>query len=191
MRNRVHRASVAATARCALLFSLAVCGTGPALAATSETSAVLERRVKAALIHRFINYVEWPESAFNGPGAPFLIAVAGAEALVPELEELAAGRSVLDRPLAVRKLKESGSAKDVHILFVGRDEASQLPALLRAVPTNALIVTEWDDALQQGSVINFVLVDRHVRFEIALDTAQKRGIRLSSRLLSVAHRVRP
>ena len=35
------------------------------------------------------------------------------------------------------------------------------------------------------------LVDRHVRFEIALDTAQKRGIRLSSRLLSVAHRVRP
>jgi len=66
-----------------------------------------------------------------------------------------------------------------------------LGAILRAAPQNALVVTEWEHALKQGSVINFVIVDGQVRFEISLETAQRRNIRMSSRLLSVAHSVRP
>ena len=52
-----------------------------------------------------------------------------------------------------------------------------------------LIVTESDDALQHGSIINFVIVDGQVRFEVSLDAARRRNIHLSSRLLSVAHTV--
>ena len=37
---------------------------------------------------------------------------------------------------------------------------------------------------------NFVATERGVRFEIALDTADKSNLRLSSRLLSVAQSVR-
>jgi hypothetical protein len=51
-------------------------------------------------------------------------------------------------------------------------------------------VTESHGALAQGSMINFVLVDRRVRFEVALDAAEKNGLRLSSRLLAVAQQVR-
>jgi len=51
-------------------------------------------------------------------------------------------------------------------------------------------VTESDGALTQGSMINFVLVDRRVRFEVALDSAEKSGLKLSSRLLAVARQVR-
>jgi hypothetical protein len=49
-----------------------------------------------------------------------------------------------------------------------------------------LTVTENDGALALGGMINFRLVDDRVRFEVALDTAEKAGLRLSSRLLSVA-----
>jgi hypothetical protein len=61
---------------------------------------------------------------------------------------------------------------------------------VRNAPRNALIVTEWDGALAQGSIINFLIVEGRVRFEIALDAAEKRGLRLSSRLLTVAQSVR-
>jgi hypothetical protein len=54
-----------------------------------------------------------------------------------------------------------------------------------------LIVTESEGALRQGSVINFIVVDEHVRFEISLESARGRNIRLSSRLLSVAYHVQP
>jgi len=50
-------------------------------------------------------------------------------------------------------------------------------------------VTEVDGALSQGSVINFTLVDRRVRFEISLEAAEKHNLKLSSRLLAVAQQV--
>ena len=39
--------------------------------------------------------------------------------------------------------------------------------------------------------INLILVDGRVRFEVALDAAERSGLRLSSRLLALAHTVRP
>jgi hypothetical protein len=50
-------------------------------------------------------------------------------------------------------------------------------------------VTESADGLRNGSVINFIIVDGQVRFEVSLEAAQRRNLRLSSRLLSVAHTV--
>jgi len=51
-------------------------------------------------------------------------------------------------------------------------------------------VTESVGALAQGSVINFVIAERRVRFEVALDSAEKNKLKLSSRLLAVAQQVR-
>jgi hypothetical protein len=161
----------------------------PGLAVPADDgSTVLERRVKAALLYRFLNYVEWPEA--SSAGAPLTIGVVAADALATELAEATAGRVVNARPIVVRVLRpaEVGRA-DVHLLFIGRSEASQLSTLLRAVPPGVLIITESDDALQQGSIINLVLIEGQVRFEVSLDSARRRNIRLSARLLSVAHNV--
>jgi len=171
---------------CAFLLALSA----PLAAADADDAArLLERRVKAALLYRFINYVEWPESAFAASSTPFVIGVAGADPLAAELAEFAIDRTVLNRPLVVRRVQGAESIKDVQILFVGRQGSSQLPSLLRAAPPQALVVTDWDNALRGGSVINFLLVGGQVRFEVSLETAQRRNIRLSSRLLSVAHQV--
>ena len=161
----------------------------PAWTGAQDTAAVLERRVKAALLYRFISYVEWPESAFAKPESPFTIGIVGADALAAELAEFAAGRTVVKRPLAVRRLRASDPVPDVQLLFVGRSEAPQLGAILGAAPAHALIVTETEGALREGSVINFLVVDGQVRFEISLESARRRTIRLSSRLLSVAYNV--
>jgi hypothetical protein len=158
-------------------------------AAEEAAASLLERRVKAALLFRFVNYVDWPESAFPSSSAPFVIGVAGADQLHAELAEVAIGRSVLNRPLVVRRVQGPDAAKDVQILYVGHDMRSQFPGVMRAAPPGALVVTDWDSALRSGSVINFVLVGGQVRFEISLEAAQRRNIRLSSRLLSVAHQV--
>jgi hypothetical protein len=60
---------------------------------------------------------------------------------------------------------------------------------VRTLAPGSLVVTEWDNALREGSVINFVSVDGQVRFEVSLEAAQRRHLRLSARLLSVAHQV--
>jgi hypothetical protein len=158
--------------------------------AIDEAATLLERRVKAALLYRLTNYVEWPSTAFSSPDAPFNIGIAGADQLAAELTEFAAERRILNRPLLVQRRARSADAmKNAQVVFVGREEAAQLSNIIRSAPPSALIVTESEDGLRHGSVINFLVVDGQVRFEVSLEAAQRRNLRLSARLLSVAYAV--
>jgi hypothetical protein len=161
--------------------------TGPGQA--QDPQGDLEQRVKAAFLYQFAAYVEWPPAAFANADAPVTIGIVSADALADELEKMVVGRTVAGRLVAVKRLRAGELPAAVHILFVGGADAGRLSKIARGGQP-VLTVTESDGALAHGSMINFVLVDRRVRFEVALDTAQKSGLRLSSRLLAVAQDVR-
>ena len=175
--------------RCAAFACMAVLVVSGAGAADDD--ATLEQRVKAAFLYQFAGYVEWPPSSFAQTGSPVTIAVLGSESLAAELSQVVTGRTVSGRPVAVRRVKPGESLAGVHILFVGRAENARVAQLTQSGQSRAVLtVTESEGALAQGSMINFVLVERRVRFEIALDSAEKSGLKLSSRLLAVAQQVR-
>lgn len=167
---------------------LAVAAACPLAADAQDDAAVLERRVKGALLHRFIAYVEWPDSAFAASSSPLVIGILGNDTLAAELQAFTAGRTADRRPITVRRVRASDSLKDVHLLFIDNAERQQLDRAARAAPF-ALIVTEWPGALKQGSVINFIIVNDQLRFAVSLESARQRSLRISSRLLSVAHDV--
>ena len=160
-------------------------------AGAAEGEDALEQRVKAAFLYKFAGYVDWPAASFASADTPITIAVLGAEPLAVELSQVVAGRTVNNRNLAVRRLKPGEALTGVHILFVGSAEQSRMGQLARSAQQNAVLaVSESEGALSQGSMINFVVSDRRVRFEVGLDSAEKGGLRLSSRLLAVAQQVR-
>jgi len=160
-------------------------------AGADDEPETLEHRVKAAFLYKFAGYVEWPEASFTRPDTPVTIAVIGAEPLAAELVKAVTGRTVNDRPLAVKRLKAGESLAGVHVLFVGRGESARITQLAQtAQPRSILTVTESEGALTQGSVINFIVADRRVRFEVSLESAEKSKLKLSSRLLAVAQQVR-
>jgi hypothetical protein len=173
----------------ALLASLAGWPAGRADAAESDDA--LEHRVKAAFLYKFAGYVDWPPAAFAGADTPITIGVIGSEPLATELAQVVTGRTVNNRSIAVRRIKAGEALAGVHILFVGNAERARLSQHARnAQAHSVLTVSESEGALEQGSMINFVVADRRVRFEVALDSAEKGGLRLSSRLLAVAQQVR-
>ena len=149
------------------------------------TPPVLERSVKAAFLYKFLGYMEFPAD----PGPTLVVGVLGADEVAAELAQITSGRSAANRSITVRKLAEGDSLAGLHLLFVGAG-AAQPGAALRAAEKNGTVsVTEADDGLQSGSVINFRLVDERVRFEVSLPAAERCNVRLSSRLLSVAYHV--
>jgi hypothetical protein len=149
-------------------------------------------QVKAAFLYKFGAFVEWPPKAFAAPGTAFTIGVLGADGVAEELEQIGAGRSVHGRPIAVRRLKRGDALAGLHVLFVGRSEAAHLEGVLRAAKTQPLlVVTDAADGLPEGSVINFVLVENRLRFDIAVAAAERMQLRISSRLLAVARKVVP
>lgn len=161
-----------------------------ALPAFAQAEARAEIQIKAAFLYKFGGFVEWPANAFADPGSPFTIGVLGADALADELEEIASGRTVQGRRVAVRKLRSGATLAGLHVLFVGQSEGAHLAEILQGARGQALlIVTESEGALAHGSMINFVSVDDKVRFDVALPQAERGRLRISSRLLGVARRV--
>jgi hypothetical protein len=149
-----------------------------------------EYKVKAAFLYKFASYVEWPAQVFERPESPFVIGVAGAGTLGDELAQVVAGRSIGGRPVAIRKLRRGESASGLHILFIGHSDGERPSDVLASAKGRpVLTVTESEDAFALGSVINFVIVDDKVRFDVALREAELANLKVSSRLLSVARKV--
>jgi len=173
---------------CAFSIAVAAGFAGPRLAQADAQAD--EYRVKAAFLYKFGSYIEWPSRSFTRADSPVAIGVMGADALADELAQIVAGRSVNGRAVQVRKLRPGDPIAGLHILFIGRADDGRLPEVLAAARGRALLtVTESDEALELGSMINFVVVDDKVRFDVAPPPADSGNLRISARLLGVARKV--
>ena len=162
----------------------------PQRAAAQDQS--LERQVKAAYLVKFAGFVEWPEGSFVRPDSPLLIGVIGADALADQLERSIAGHSANGHPLQVKKLKKGEPPGHLHILFIGTLDKASLQEVLAATRSQPMLtVSDSEEAHALGSIINFVLADERLRFEVALKPAATARIRISARMLSAAYRVAP
>lgn len=181
-------------AKCvAILLAIALSRAGAMAADPRLDSPELERSVKAAFLYKFLSYVEWREPKFPQPDSPVVIGVVGAPELAADLTGIVRDRTVNGRPIQVRILSEGASVSSVHAVFVGPSASARLRDIAAAAQEySVLVVTDTPDGLDRGGVINFVLdEDGHIRFEVSLAAAESSGLRVSSRMLSVAKSVRP
>jgi hypothetical protein len=159
-------------------------------AAAAGSIVATEEKVEAAYLHKFLNYADWPPSSLPRADTPYVIGVAGDDAVADELAHIAAGRSVNNRGVIVKRVLPGDSLADLHMLFIGPAErARQVQWLRQTKGKPILTVTAFEGALEQGAIINFRTVDDRVRFEVSVDAAEQNDIRLSSRLFTVATNV--
>ena len=158
----------------------------------TKAVAYVEWQVKAAYLYKFGSYVEWPEHTFPGADSPLVIGIVDADALADELIKIAANHTINGRSVSVRKLRVDEPVTDVNVLFISganRERNADIFAAVRGLPV--LTVTDADGGLTQGGMINFMLVDGHVRFEAAPKIAKQNNLSISARLLAAAYRVAP
>lgn len=146
-----------------------------------------ESEVQAAFLMNFTKFVEWPASAFPDSNSPFTICVLGKDPFGRALDDLLAGETVGARNVAVRRLAEAPPRACQMVFFGGpRGEAR---AVLGSLGPGVLTVGDGDTFLREGGMIAFVIDNRRVRFDINQALAEKNGLKLSSRLLTVARSV--
>lgn len=147
-----------------------------------------EDSVRAAFILRFAGYVEWPDELPEDRN--FVIAVLGSSAVAESLQNQIGDRLLLNRAVQVRRITNIQDAGDARILYVGGDRRRDLRTILTSLTGRAvLVVTSENRALEAGSVINLLVADRRMRFEISMEAARAANLRISSELLSLAARV--
>lgn len=151
----------------------------------------MQQRIKAAFLYKFAAYIEWPAEAFTAPDSPIALCVAGADDVARELEQAVSGRHVATRPVLVQRVKGGESIAGCHILFLGSGSEAEATreALQGAQALPVLTVTDSPTGHPPGSVINFLVVDDRIRFDISREAAERRGLQVRSQLLAVARQV--
>ncbi len=162
---------------------------GAHCAALADTQ-LTEYQIKVAFLCKFGNFVEWPLRQAAASDSAFGIGVVASDAVVDELTRAARGQTVNGRPITVRRLARGDPVDGIGIIFVARTHAGRLEETLGAVKGQPILtVTESDSGTAVGSMVNFVVVDDKVKFDIALQPAEMSNLKISARLLSVARTV--
>lgn len=149
-------------------------------------ASYLEDAVKAAYLYRFTQYVEWP----TPPKSQFVIAVLDAPQVADELSKLLKAHPPQHVPVTVRTIRSSSELADAAVLYVGPEPSERLRGVIAAVASRPLlVVTDNPEGLSLGSTINFLKLDKHIRFEVSTGAAERSRLHVSSELLAVASRV--
>jgi len=178
--------------------------------ARAEAAPNKEQQIKAAFIYNFIKFVDWPEEKMADSNEPIIIGIIGSKNFVKAVEPLIR-KKIKNRNISIKyfedyeKLKKSQddddrqwnqkmeSLKTCHLLMfcicdsVRIKDLSQIIKALKGSPV--LTVGETAGFLEFGGIINFLMEDKKVRFEINVTAAKKNKLKISSKLLRLAKRV--
>jgi hypothetical protein len=108
-----------------------------------------------------------------------------------QLEEFLPQHPIQGKPARVATIQGLSQLGDSQIVYIGPGFTGKLSVVIEALKDRPiLIVTDQPGALEQGSTVNFLLEDQHVRFEISTAAAKRSGLLIGSGLLAVAGRVK-
>ncbi len=146
------------------------CGGAP-LTATGD-------QLRALFVKRMIKYVLWPEGAAPLKGKPFIIAATDASKLRPYFTE--------DQDASKFKLVQ-WPAKTCHVLILTGASERSVAAILKNISGKPILTIGQNPAnLRMGVMVNFIMLNGKLKFQINPEAADRVGLMISSRLLNLA-----
>ena len=147
-------------------------------------------QLKAAFLYNFAQFVDWSPTAFASNTAPFVIGILGENPFGRELEQTVRGKAVLNHALMVKEVRSVAEATNTcHILFISASEKKRLAEIFAGLRgASILTVGEVDRFTESGGMVNFLQAGTKIRFQINDAAAKSAGLKVSSKLLSLASR---
>jgi len=192
------RAILGAFARPACWLLLVLCCSAAALAPPSPKTSttpttptspdeVKEYSIKAAFLHHFAKLTTWPDSAFEGADAPFVVGIAGDDPFGKVIDKVLDESKVGKRRLVVRRHLALSELASAHIVFVGEMSGTARRELFSACRGRpVLLIGDGEDFAREGGVAGFFKERGKVRFAINVTRVSKIELTMSSQLLKHA-----
>jgi len=157
---------------------------------SAQGSVPEEYRTKASYLATFPSFIEWPETAFSSPDAPFLVCVLGDFRFGTALAEFARSSSPHGRRIDIQWVHKNDNLTRCHILFISNSEVKSYASILKIVQrADTLTVGETTDFLSAGGMLSFLFQNESLQFEVNLAAANEAHLQVRSKLLALAHRV--
>ena len=166
-----------------------------------------EYQIKAAFLYNFIKFVDWPKKKNEDSNEPITIGIIGKDPFGDAFEPLK-NKQVKDRQVVIKRFKaleelekagEEGKTeldkqietiRKCYLLFICSSEEKNLGRIINSVKEhNVLTVGEMSGFVEAGGIVNFLVEEKKIRFEINAVAATRAGLKIRSKLLRLAKRV--
>lgn len=179
----------------------------PIAAQAKEQSAQSrEYQIKAAFLYNFIKFVDWPKEKIGDSNQPIIIGLIGedpfGDVFEPIKDKKVKGRSVvIKRFKSFEELKKSSGEDNpesgrkiealtkCHLLFICAEEKNFKEIINSVKDHSVLTVGEVKGFLESGGIINFLMEEKKIRFEVNIVAAKRAKLEIRSKLLRLAKRV--
>jgi hypothetical protein len=146
-----------------------------------------EYQIKAAFIYNFARFVEWPTQSYGAPDSPMIVGLLGENDFGDNLAQIINGKVIKGHPLQFKEFKSLAEATNCQVLFISKSEQNDFPKIITQLQgNNILTVSDGDNFIGAGGMIDLVIVDQKIRFQINDEAAKKAGLTISSKLLSLS-----
>lgn len=142
-------------------------------------------KYKSVFTLNFIRYIGWPEDSKTGD---FVIGVLKDAKIATWLTKQSEGKKFGYQNVVIKQFRSVEELVDCQVLYISSNvNFSRHSAVIKEkLGSSSLIITETEGATKYGSVINFVVRDDNLKFEINNANAQKLGLSISSKLANMA-----
>ena len=153
----------------------------------AENILAREYFLKTAFLYNFARLVEWPAGTFNTKTDPFRLCFIGKEPFNEALRSIR-NKTVRGRSLLIQRDVSLNEASQCQILFISQSEKNNIPDILTTLhQAPVLTVSELAGFAEQNGHIRFFLSnDEKLSLEVNLDAIKRAGLKISSRILTLA-----
>jgi hypothetical protein len=145
-----------------------------------------EPALKAAFLYSFVKFTEWPTVAVR-PDSALKMCVLGDEAVATALEQTVKDRQVDGHAITVLRVNVDAALISCHVLYVtGLDQRGSARLIDRVKAAPVFTVGDLETFAALGGVGELFVENGKMRFALNPGSAQRAGIRLSSKLLALA-----
>lgn len=144
-----------------------------------------EPALKAAFLHNFARFTQWPDRP--GVTGPPSLCVLDNGQVARELDAVEKATPAGASAGVVRQVTNADDMETCALLYVGALAPQNAAALLRRLDrAPVLTVGDGPAFTRGGGIVSFYVENNRMRFAINVAAARRAGLKISSRLLSLA-----
>jgi hypothetical protein len=186
-RPPTRSSETSARSRLRRLWRAALVALAIACGAPAGHADIAEYEAKAAFLYNLAKFIQWP-AAEESTKTALVFGILGEDPFGASFDRAFFRKSVHGRTVVVRRAATLEQLGRCHLLFVSRSEEHQVSRILETLESSSTVtVGDMSDFIAMGGMIQLDQGDERVRFAINTSRAERAGLKISSRVLSLSH----
>lgn len=147
-----------------------------------------EYEIKSVYLFNLGEFIQWPKDKIKNN---FEICILGYDWLGENLDFIATTQKTIQKAdVIIKRIQQTDETENCHIVFISKSEESHLHTIMSDLKNKPILtVSDNEDFITQGGMIQFYLLDSRIRLMLDPQTIQESGLKASAQLMSVSRLV--